>query len=123
MRRPTGGSGDPAAADGIARCEDFLSWHAEAGDARSAAHAFADRLPWLTTGQREEVLRQYVADRLDLAGLMLRRISRRDGDLREEYEQRYQALRHRLLCTVVTVALLSAAVCVPVPLLLLLTGD
>lgn len=123
MMRPAKRAGDPAAADGIARCEDFLFWHAEAGDARIAARAFADRMPWLTTGQREEVLRLYVADRLDLTGVTLRRLSRREGALRDAYEERYRSLRQRLLCTVVTVALLAAAVCVPVPLLVFLTGD
>ncbi|MFF7213012.1 hypothetical protein ACFZAU_21130 [Streptomyces sp. NPDC008238] len=123
MTWPAGGAGDPAAADGIARCEDFLSWHAEAGDARIAARAFADRMPWLTAGQRDEVLRLYVADRLELVGVMLRRTSRREGDLHSEYDLRHRTLRNRLLCTVVTVALLTAAVCIPVPLLLLLTGD
>ncbi|MFD3452814.1 hypothetical protein ACFWVC_11580 [Streptomyces sp. NPDC058691] len=114
--------GDPAAAEGIAQCENFLSWHAEIGDAQAAASAFADRMPWLTTAQRDEVVRLYIAERLDLARKMLTRISRRGTELNAEYDRRYNALRNRL-CAVVAVVLVTAAVCIPVPVVYLLAGD
>ncbi|WP_326570005.1 hypothetical protein OIE69_00875 [Actinacidiphila glaucinigra] len=49
--------GGPTVVAGIAQCENFLSWHAAISDAKAAAETFADRMPWLTTAQRREVLR------------------------------------------------------------------
>ncbi|MFI8187085.1 hypothetical protein ACIF70_42435 [Actinacidiphila glaucinigra] len=123
-RRPSrAAAGAPTAADGIAQCEDFLSWHAEISDAQTAARGYADRMPWLTTSQRHEVVRLFVADRVELVRGMRTRIAERNRALHAEYNRRYEALRNRLLCTVVAVALVTATICIPVPLLVLFTGD
>ncbi|MFF3565380.1 hypothetical protein ACFYXS_35580 [Streptomyces sp. NPDC002574] len=120
--KPDSAAWRPAVADGIARCEDFLSWQAEIGDAYSAAAAFADRMPWLTTAQRDEVVRLYTVDRLDVARGMLTRFWDRDQQLHLEYARRFNDVRTRLLSTVAALALVTAAVCLPVPLLLLFGG-
>ncbi|WP_431963764.1 hypothetical protein [Actinacidiphila sp. bgisy160] len=122
-RPPRSAAGAPAIADGIAACEDFLSWHADISDAENAARDYADRMPWLTTGQRHEVVRLYVADRLGLIRAMRTRVAERESALHSEYGRRCEALRNRLLCTVVALALVTAAACIPVPLLVLFTGD
>ncbi|MFF7216890.1 hypothetical protein ACFZAU_41330 [Streptomyces sp. NPDC008238] len=122
-RPPHAGSGVPTAADGIAECEDFLSWHAEISDAQAAARGYADRMPWLTTSQRHEVVRLYVADRVSLVRGMRTRITERNSTLHSEYSRRYDALRSQLLCKVVAVALVTATICIPVPLLMFFTGD
>ncbi|WUD70531.1 hypothetical protein OG937_01855 [Streptomyces sp. NBC_00510] len=114
--------GGPTVVAGIAQCENFLSWHAAISDAKAAAETFADRMPWLTTAQRREVLRLYVADRLDQTCAAVTLISERERELSSEYNRRYSALRRRLLRRVVAVALVAAAVCVPVPLLLIFAG-
>ncbi|MFF3256237.1 hypothetical protein ACFYWP_35765 [Actinacidiphila glaucinigra] len=122
-RTPHAVAGAPTAAEGIAQCEDFLSWHAEISDAQGAARGYADRMPWLTTSQRHEVVRLYVADRVELVRDMRTRIAERNRALHAEYNRRYEALRNRLLCTVVAVALVTATICIPVPLLVLFTRD
>ncbi|MET9881449.1 hypothetical protein ABZZ36_43820 [Actinacidiphila glaucinigra] len=122
-RPPHAGASAPTAADGIAQCEDFLSWHAEISDAQAAARGYADHMPWLTTSQRHEVVRLYVADRVSLVREMRTRITERNSTLHSEYSRRYDALRNQLLCRVVAVALVTATICIPVPLLVLFTGD
>ncbi|WP_406262064.1 hypothetical protein OH779_06665 [Actinacidiphila glaucinigra] len=80
-------------------------------------------MPWLTTSQRHEVVRLYVTDRIDLVRGIRTRTAERNRALHVEYIRRYEAMRDRLLCTVVAVALVTATICIPVPLLVLLTGD
>ncbi|MFF3766996.1 hypothetical protein ACFYYR_23305 [Streptomyces sp. NPDC001922] len=82
---------------GINRIEGYLLWQAETAGAEERAEAFCDRLPWLTTGQREEVERVYVQDRLDDARRDLRRVAARCEELQEEYRARYRTLRRRLV--------------------------
>lgn len=95
-------------AAGIARVEGYLLWHAEAEKARCEAERFADRMPWLTTGQREEVVRLHIEERLELSRCYLERIRDRCAELRGEYADRYTQLRLRLLwITAVAVALLA----------------
>ncbi|MDF2256827.1 hypothetical protein [Streptantibioticus ferralitis] len=66
----------------------YLSWQAEISEAQKNAARFANRLPWLTSRQREDVIGHYTADWLDL---MHRTASR-------NHEQQHQcALRHRSL--------------------------
>ncbi|MYX32769.1 hypothetical protein GTY85_04445 [Streptomyces sp. SID8377] len=86
------------------------------------AAAFADRLPWLTTAQREEVVRVYTADRLDLARHIHERTAQRAAELDDHYTRHYAQLRRRLFRATVAAVLAAAAVCLPVPLLLLTTG-
>lgn len=98
----------------------YLLWQAEVEEARDAAETFADRLTWLTTAQREAVVRVYTDDRLDTAREVLLRIASRTLELRDEYQARYRALQARLLSaslivtTVVVAAVwLTAAVNLP----------
>ncbi|MET9297216.1 hypothetical protein [Streptomyces sp. NPDC003077] len=84
-------------ARGIARVEGYLLWQAERDRARAEAEEFADRMPWLTTAQREEVTRLYREQRLVVARQVLRAIADRCEELREEYTARYETLRRRLV--------------------------
>lgn len=93
----TTGAKDPGqeASQGIAQLEGYLLWKAETTQARQQAQAFTDRLPWLTTAQREDVERAYVDDRLALSKATLRRIADRAAQLRQEYGEHYRRLRAR----------------------------
>jgi hypothetical protein len=82
---------------GIARLEGYLLCQSELGDARAEAEAFAGRLSWLTAAQREEVVRLYTEERVELSRRMLRRIVDRCEELRAEYTARYDELRRRLV--------------------------
>ncbi|MFF7354930.1 MULTISPECIES: hypothetical protein [Streptomyces] len=95
--------------------EGYLLWQARIAEAERRAREFAGPLEWLTTGQREEIERRYVADSLQRARADLERIAARCASLRAEYEQRYQELRRRC----VGVALAVCAGCTAVAALLL----
>lgn len=95
---------------GIARLEGYLLCQRELGDARTEAEAYADRLPWLTSAQREEVVRLYAEERVELSRRMLRRIADRCEELRAEYTARYEELRRRLLYRCVAVVLVALTV-------------
>ncbi|RAG85582.1 hypothetical protein DN069_11525 [Streptacidiphilus pinicola] len=95
--------------------EGFLVWQAEAKQARSAAQRFADRLPWLTTAQRDEVIRVYTADRLETSRATVCHLAERSQAMRQEYTARYSTLRARLLGW----SLAAAAVAVVIQELLL----
>ncbi|MEY9957434.1 Flp pilus assembly protein TadB [Streptacidiphilus sp. MAP5-52] len=82
--------------EGLHHLEGFLVWQAEAKQARSAAQRFSDRLPWLTTAQREEVIRVYTADRMETSRATIRRLAERSNAMRQEYTARYSTLRARL---------------------------
>lgn len=99
------------AASGIARLEGFLLAQGRVLEARREASAFADRMPWLTTAQREEVVRLYVQDRVALTRRVLEALVSRAGELRAEYTARYESLRRRLLCAAVAALLTSGALC------------
>lgn len=101
---------------GIARLEGYLLCRSELDDARADAEAFAGRLAWLTAAQREEVVRLYAEERVELSRRMLRRIVDRCEELRAEYTARYEELRRRLLCRCVALALVTLAVLVLVAL-------
>ena len=95
-----GGMAEPApgeCAKGVSEIEGYLLWQAETAAARDHAERFADRLPWLTCGQREEVVRAYTADRLETSRQVIRRIAGRARELQAEYQARYEVLRMRLL--------------------------
>lgn len=117
-RRAVDGRREIAA--GIARLEGHLMSQAEISAARAEAAAFADRMPWLTTAQREEVVRLYTDQRLDLARSVLRRITDRCHELQAEYTARYRRLRRRLLCLSTALVLGVCALCSGV--LFLVTG-
>lgn len=101
----------PEAASGIARLEGYLLYQAELRDARAEAEAFACRMPWLTSDQREEVVRLYTEDRIALSRRTLQRITTRCHELRAEYSARYEQLRRRLLCTGLALLLAAVALC------------
>ncbi|GAA2426234.1 hypothetical protein [Streptomyces glaucus] len=91
--RPRTGTGASLAAE----AEGYLLAHDHYEAARREARELCTRMPWLTTGQAEEVARHYVDLRLDLTRQMLRSTIRRAAELRQEYEARYRELRGALL--------------------------
>ncbi|WP_311765320.1 hypothetical protein [Streptomyces zingiberis] len=97
---------------GLAQLEGYLRGRSHIADAHAEAEAFADRLPWLTTAQRAEVVGCYVQDRLALTRRLLEHVVGRAGELREEYGARYELLRRRLVCASVAVLLSAVALSV-----------
>ncbi|MGW8375490.1 hypothetical protein [Streptomyces sp. ODS28] len=79
----------------MAQLEGYLLWNAEVAEAHRQARDFADRLPWLTSTQREEVERVYADDRITVSRGVLTRIAGRAGELRSEYSAAYRQLRLR----------------------------
>ncbi|KPC80398.1 MULTISPECIES: hypothetical protein [Streptomyces] len=92
---------DKESARGLAQVEGYLLWNAEVDEARRRARRFTDALPWLTTAQREDVERVYVADRVEACRDTLTKIAGRAVELRGEYTARYDRLRAR--CVAVSV--------------------
>ena len=99
-------------AAGIARIEGYLLARSHVQEAERDAEAFADRMPWLTTGQREEVVRVYTGDRIAVSRRVLEALVARSQELRAEHTARYEELRRRLLCASVAALLGSAVLCV-----------
>ncbi|MBY8879631.1 hypothetical protein [Actinacidiphila acidipaludis] len=89
---------------GLRQVEGFLMWHAEVAQAQRDATAFTERLPWLTTAQREEVERVYVDDRTAASRVMLQRICDRAVELRAEYAANYLRMKARCVAATATVA-------------------
>ncbi|MFV2119232.1 hypothetical protein ACE14D_12630 [Streptomyces sp. Act-28] len=108
-------------AAGINAIEGYLMAQATMRRAREQAEAFAGRMPWLTTGQREEVVRQYAADHLEQSKEALQAIVRRAAELRAEYTERYEELRRRLLRVVAASITLAAALVAGLGTYILLT--
>ncbi|MGY1433835.1 hypothetical protein [Streptomyces reniochalinae] len=106
--RATAPAARQTAAD-INRIEGYLLLQAERGEAEAQAEAFAARMPWLTTGQRDEVVRLYTADRMALTRRVLHGLTERCAELREEYSARYLHLRRRVLARATLVLLLAIA--------------
>ncbi|KOG41254.1 hypothetical protein [Streptomyces decoyicus] len=108
---PAGAGPDKGHETGAAfrELEGYLFLQAEDAQARAEAEHFADQLPWLTTGQRKEVVRLCVQDRLALNRRYLERIKDRCLELRGEYSERYERLRCQLLA-VVAATFVAAAV-------------
>jgi hypothetical protein len=98
---------DKDSARGLAQVEGYLLWNAEVEEARRQACRFTEQLPWLTTAQREDVERVYVADRVAVCRETLTRIAGRAVELRGEYTERYQQLRAR--CVAASVLAVGAA--------------
>lgn len=99
----TGGPDDRAPSDQgralAAEVEGYLLARAEYDTAHREAESLCARLPWLTTEQAEDLTRHYIGQRLDVTRQILTTITRRAGELREEYEARYAVLRRALLKT------------------------
>jgi hypothetical protein len=100
------------AAKAVNDVEGYLLWQAEVTAAAAQAEAFADRLPWLTTVQREDVVRVYTDDRLELSRAVLQRVADRALTLRQEYTERYRVLRMRVLGVFLTAVAGTAGVLV-----------
>ncbi|MFE0822678.1 hypothetical protein [Streptomyces sp. NPDC058847] len=88
---------DDGAAALTAEVEGYLLAHSHYREARREADTLCARLSWLTTAQADDVARHYVRQRMDLTRKMLEITAHRAGQLRQEYEQRYAALRQKLL--------------------------
>ncbi|MZD56169.1 hypothetical protein [Streptomyces sp. SID5606] len=92
--------GDARAADArrlIGGIEGHLLVAATREEGRRAAARFATALDGLAPHQRLEVEERYASEYLALTRDSWRRTAERAGRLREEYEERYRALRRRLL--------------------------
>ncbi|MGW0790453.1 hypothetical protein ACWD04_19935 [Streptomyces sp. NPDC002911] len=101
---------DKESARGLAQVEGYLLWNAEVEEARRQARRFADALPWLTTAQRADVERVYIADRVKVCRETLTRIAGRAVELRGEYTARYDRLRARCVAlSVLTVGTVGGA--------------
>lgn len=77
--------------------EGYLLARSHHDQARREAETLCGRMPWLTTAQAEDVTRHYVRQRIDLTRQMLLGTAERAVELRQEYEDRYAALRRDLL--------------------------
>lgn len=110
MRQPGEAAGrqDTEPSRGLRQLEGYLLWQGEVTTAGRQAEAFADRLPWLTGAQREEVVRAYTADRLELSRATIEHIAHRARELQQQYSARYRTLQIRLLAlSLVAVAALE----------------
>lgn len=112
MRRERAAPRTQEATEGIRQLEGYLLLQRQDRTARLEAEAFADRLSWLTTAQRDEVVRLYTADRIALAHRILRAVAQRCRDLQSEYSDRYETLRARLLRAAVASGLLCLSVAI-----------
>ncbi|GLW46720.1 hypothetical protein Stsp02_23820 [Streptomyces sp. NBRC 14336] len=82
----------------VGQVEGYLLVAATREEGRSAAERFGAPLSaWLTEAQREEVERRFAAEYVELARRSWERTAERAEELRAEYEERYRALRCRLL--------------------------
>ncbi|MGP3991817.1 hypothetical protein [Streptomyces sp. 3N207] len=84
-------------ARGLNELEGHLLAQAEVTEALNCAEAFAAQLTWLTTAQREEVVRLYTTHRLQISRAALQRVTDRARELQCHYSSRYHALQVRLL--------------------------
>jgi hypothetical protein len=84
--------------------EGYLYWQAETARAQQDAERFADRLPWLTTSQREDVIRLYRQQRLESSRAFIDRVADRARELQREYAARYQHLKIRVVAAAFTAA-------------------
>ncbi|CAG7606944.1 hypothetical protein [Actinacidiphila bryophytorum] len=106
---------DSADEHGLNQITGYLLWHAEVEQARRQAAVFTSHLPWLTTGQREDVERVYIADRVAASRAMLEQIRDRAVALRGEYSRRYGSLKRRCVaaaagCTAVVAGVAGVVV-------------
>lgn len=103
---------------GVQQLEGLLLWEGHRQRAREEAEAFAQRLPWLSHDQRNDLEHLYAEVHLADAVTALEQARARAGELREEYAARYAELRRRLLRG--TGLLLCCVLLVDVALVLLL---
>ncbi|MEU6805158.1 hypothetical protein [Streptomyces neyagawaensis] len=77
--------------------EGYLLARTHREQARREAEELCALMPWLTTAQAEDVTDHYLRRRMELTRHMLLVTTERAGQLQEEYESRYAALRRSLL--------------------------
>jgi hypothetical protein len=87
---------------GLHLIEGYLYWQAENAAAQAKAEEFADRLPWLTRREREDVIHLYTDERLELSRTFVDRTAQRALQLQHEYTHRYRQLKARLLIAAIT---------------------
>ncbi|MEU2109351.1 hypothetical protein [Streptomyces sp. NPDC019507] len=98
MNGVEGGARDSAdLAAGFARLEGYLMANAHVLAARTAAEGLADRMPWLTTAERTELVRLSTADRIQASREHFEAVAVRARELEEQYGARYRELRRRVL--------------------------
>ncbi|MFJ6912322.1 hypothetical protein ACIQUX_00010 [Streptomyces sp. NPDC101133] len=94
----SGGDSRPSAARALVReIEGHLLVAATRAEGRTAAARFTAPFDWLGDDRRREVEERFEAEYLVLARESWQRTAERAGRLRGEYEERYRALRRRLL--------------------------
>lgn len=106
-----GGESTPSsgeASSGIQQLEGYLLAQSRVREARTHAVLFADRMPWLTSAQHEEVVSLYTQDHIAMSRRALEAVVARAGELRTEYTARYELLKRRLLCAFLTATAGSA---------------
>ncbi|MFD7712578.1 hypothetical protein [Streptomyces sp. NPDC059786] len=99
-------------AAGLADLQGYLMAQATVREAQVRATAFADALPWLTTAEREDVVRRYADDDIARTRAAWQSVAHRADELRGEYTDRYDQLRRRLLRRHALALLLTATVLV-----------
>lgn len=99
---PGRGGGDGLTEQGMAELEGYLLFAAHHEEAKRGAVRFTAQLPWLTSGQREDVERVYLRDRIEVYRDANSGVLERAASLRDEYSERYRRLRVR--CVAATVA-------------------
>ncbi|MFD0008296.1 hypothetical protein ACFVJ4_38755 [Streptomyces sp. NPDC127178] len=77
--------------------EGYLLAHVHHEQARGEAEDLCALMPWLTSGQAEDLTRHYVRKRIAFSRQVLLGTVERANELRQEYETRYAALRRALL--------------------------
>ncbi|GAA2474104.1 hypothetical protein GCM10010406_07620 [Streptomyces thermolineatus] len=104
------------AARGINQLEGYLLLQAENTNAVREAEEFARLMPWLTGARREEVVALYAERRMAVSRTAIRTVADRCRELRQEYTERYEELRRRLLCATAATVLGVLVLCVLVEL-------
>ncbi|MEU8033608.1 hypothetical protein AB0C13_34150 [Streptomyces sp. NPDC049099] len=93
----------------VREIEGHLLLTAAREEGRTAAVRVASRLGWLTDDQHECLERQLEIEYLSLARTSWRRTADRAAELQRTYEERYRALRRRLVAWCVLSCALPAA--------------
>jgi hypothetical protein len=88
----------------IDEIESYLSRQAKISRAQRFAERFADRMPWLTTPQRQDLIRHYITDWLHLTD----HISSRYQGQRHQDALRYRSQKMRLVATLLGVVTATA---------------
>ncbi|WP_435253056.1 hypothetical protein [Streptomyces tendae] len=108
----SGGDSRPSAARAlVSEIEGHLLVAATRAEGRTAAARFTAPFDWLGDDGRRDVEERFEAEYLALARASWQRTAERAGRLRGEYEERYRALRRRLLtgCLLGACAVLGCA--------------